>query len=138
MEQTPYAAPQSELDKPQKIEIPEEITKKIKGAVIAGIVSITMTVILTLVSIYGTSVMGLDATAFIDAALMAAFTFGTYKKSRVCAALMLLLFVANKLIMWTSSGNVAGLPLAAVFAWFYLQGLIGTVKYHQLVKAQTT
>ena len=110
--------------------VPEETLKKIKHAWIAGLISIAITVILTLVSMSGTNILGLDATAFIDVFLMVIFTFGIYKNSRTCAVLMLLLFTANKVIMWQEAGTASGLPLALVFFWFYTMGVVGTFQYH--------
>ena len=118
----------------EQTEIPEEALKKIKNAWIAGLVSIGLTVVLTLISMSGTDIMGLDAWAFVDVFLMLIFVFGIYKKSRTCAILMLLLFAANKVLMWMEAGVASGLPLALVFLWFYTQGVIGTFQYHSHIK----
>jgi hypothetical protein len=122
----------------QKVEalsdVPEEILKKIKNAWIAGLVSIAITVIFTLISMSGRDILGLNAWAFFDVFLMLIFVFGIYKKSRTCAVLMLLLFAANKVLMWLEAGTASGLPLALVFLWFYTQGVIGTFQYHSHIK----
>lgn len=65
---------------------------------------------------------------------MAIFTFGIYKKSRTCAVLMLLLFAANKVIMWFESGSVSGLPVSLIFLYFYFMGVVGTFQYHKIIK----
>lgn len=116
--------------------VPDKIAKKIKYAWIAGLVSISITVILTLISMSGTDILGLDAWAFVDVALMVAFTFGIYKKSRVSAILMLTLFAANKVIFWFEAGTDSGLPFALVFLWIYTQGVIGTFQYHRHIKVK--
>lgn len=134
MNNEPYAPPESELHKKTNIRVPEEIRKKIKNAWIAGLISITITLALTLISLSGSDILGLDATAFIDVGVMAIFTLGIYKNSRVCAVLMLVFFVAGKIIMWMDSGVPSGLPLALVFLWFYSQGVIGTFQYHRYMK----
>src|SRR5690606_1065310 len=95
-----YSTPQSNLDMEKNIDVPEEVLKKIRNAWVAGLISIVVTFVFTLISILGTDILGLDAFAFVDVFLMAIFTFGIYKKSRTCAVLMLLLFAANKVIMW--------------------------------------
>jgi len=107
----------------------DKILKRIKSAWVAGIFSICITLILTLISLSGTNIMGLDAYAFVDIILMSIFTYGIYKKSRICALLMLAMFAANKIIMWQQSGIASGLPLAIIFLWFYTQGVIGTFQY---------
>lgn len=138
MEQSPYSTPEANLESSQKVEIPEKIQKKIKYAWIAGLISISVTILLTLISMSGTDIMGLDAWAFVDVAFMIIFVFGIYKKSRVCAILMLCLFSVNKIIMWFEAGTISGLPLALVFIWFYTQGVIGTFQYHRLIKLSNT
>lgn len=135
MNQDPYVPPQSELVKPIDIEVPPDIKKKIKNAWVAGLISITITVVLTVISISGNPILGLDATAFIDVGLMAIFVFGIYKNSRISAVLMLLLFLSNKILMWVQSGTLSGLPLAIVFFWFYTQGVVGTIQYHRHINA---
>lgn len=135
MNQNPYTPPQSELVKPIDIEVPPGITKKIKNAWVAGLISITITVLLTVISISGNPILGLDATAFIDVGLMSIFVYGIYKNSRVSAILMLLLFLSNKILMWVQSGTLTGLPLAIVFFWFYTQGVVGTIQYHRHVNS---
>lgn len=134
MNQEVYSTPKSDLQIKENKEVPEEILKKIKNAWIAGVISIAVTVVFTLISMSGTDILGLDAFAFIDVFLMTIFTFGIYKKSRICAVLMLLLFAANKVIMWFNAGTVSGLPLALVFLWFYIMGVIGTFQYHAFNK----
>ena len=108
--------------------------KKIKNAWVTGLISITITVVFTLISISGKDILGLDAFAFIDVFLMAIFTFGIYKKSRTCAVLLLLIFVSNKVIMWFESGTARGIPLALVFLYFYIMGIVGTFQYHKIIK----
>jgi serine/threonine-protein kinase len=133
----PYSPPKATLDAPvASIAVPDEIVKKIRNCWIAGVVSIVLTVALTLVSIFVTNVLGLNEWAFVDVAIMMGLTFGVYRKSRVCAFLLLAFFALNKVLMWVQAGNVAGLPLALVFFWFYFQGVVGTVQYHRLKKQQ--
>lgn len=133
MDQKLYAPPQSDLRLSENINVPKEITQKIKNAWIVGLVSAGLTVIATIISIYGTDILGLDATAFIDVVFMLVFTFGIYKNSRVCAVLMLTLFVVNKIFMWVESDAPSGFLLSAIVLWFYSQGVIGTFQYHRHV-----
>jgi serine/threonine-protein kinase len=137
MDQSPYTTPESILEIESSIEVPKKILQKIKNAWIAGIVSITITLVLVFMSLSGTDIsgIGLDYSAFVDITLMVVFTFGIYKKSRTCAILMLLLFAANKIIIWIDTGALNGLPLAFVFLWFYTQGVIGTFQYQNFLKA---
>ena len=133
MDQEPYTPPHANLDVNRNVDVPEAIRKKIRYAWLAGLTSIAVTTILIIVSISGTNIMGLDASSFIDVGLMSVFTFGIYRNSRVCAILMLLLFLANKILFWYQTGSPNGLPLALVFICFYTQGVIGTFQYHSFI-----
>lgn len=134
MDKSPYESPDATLEDVADIQVPAEIMKKIKNAWIAGIISISITLGLILISISGTSIMGINYTGFVDVVFMCIFTFGIYKNSRTCAVLMLLLFLANKIIMFIEAGTASGVPLALVFLWYYTQGVIGTFQYHAHIK----
>lgn len=134
VEENPYKAPEAELVTENEIDVPQKILKKIQGAWIAGIVSICITVAFTVASLSGNDLLGLDETAFIDVILMCIFAYGIYKKSRISAVLMLLLFALNKAIMWSQAGALNGLGVALIFFWFYTQGVIGTFQYHRFMK----
>lgn len=134
MDQNPYESPGSSLDQAASIDVPEEIKKKIKNAWVAGIISIALTIVVTLISLYGTSIMGLGWEAFVDVGLMCIFTYGIYRNSRTCALLMLMFFLLNKIVMFMESGSISGLPIALLFLWFYSQGVIGTFQYRSHVK----
>lgn len=132
MDTNPYKAPTAKLDVEEiELELPPEISKKIKGAWIAGLVSAAITLVFVGLSLMGTSLLGVDAWASIDVALMAALSFGVFRKSRTCAILLLALFTLNKILMFVESGTVSGLPLTLIFFYFFIQGVVGTFQYHR-------
>lgn len=136
MPNNPYSPPKATLEQSAPpIDIPEGIAKKIKNCWMAGLISVCITVVFTLIALSGTNVIGLDAWSFIDAIIMAGLTFGVYKKSRVCAVLLLTFFALNKVIMWSQTGNISGLLLALVFFWFFGQGVVGTFQFHKVKNA---
>lgn len=127
----PYQPPAANVDLVEPpLEVPEEIAKKIKSAWIAGLVSVALTLIFVVISLAGTSVMGIDAWALLDAAVVAGLAFGVFRKSRTCAILLLAFFLLNKIVMWVDAGSAAGLPMTLVFLWFYFQGIVGTFQFH--------
>lgn len=128
----PYKTPDAVLDAHLNFEVPSDIASMIRGAWIAGSVSTVITLLFLAFAMSDINPLGIDVFAFIDILLMGAFTFGIYKKSRTCAILMLLLFIANKIIMFLESGAIVELPVALIFCWFYGRGVIGTFRYHQL------
>ena len=127
----PYKAPEAPLEV-QVVEEPDEkVAKKIKNAWVAGVISASITVVFILISLAGTSLGGINAWSFFDVAVILALSYGIYRKSRTCAVLLFLVFLANKLIMWAGAGNVSGFPLALVFLYFFAQGIMGTFQYHK-------
>jgi serine/threonine-protein kinase len=132
MDTNPYKAPTANVEVEEvELEIPKEIATKIKGAWIAGLVSAGFTMIFVVLALMGTSLMGIDGWGGIDAAMMAALSFGVFRKSRTCAILLLALFTLNKVLMWVAAGSVAGLPLSLVFFYFFIQGVVGTFQFHK-------
>ncbi len=132
MDTNPYKAPTANLDIEEiEVEVPPEISKKIKGAWIAGLVSAGITLLFVGFALMGTSMLGVDAWSLIDVALMAALSFGVFRKSRTCAILLLSLFALNKILMLMEAGTVSGLPLTLVFFYFFIQGVVGTFQYHR-------
>jgi serine/threonine-protein kinase len=132
----PYKAPDSVvLDQLPEPEIPEAVLKKIKTAYQAAAVSGVFTLIVTLVAIYGTAMPGFSAWSMFDVVLVFGLAYGIYRKSRACAVIMLLYFIASKLFQMSQTGHAAGLPLALVFVYFFWQGIAGTYAYHRLAAA---
>lgn len=127
MSESPYTPPRADVaDAGDDVGLPSAIERKIRNGWLAGIFSTILTAAFALLATFGASIGGINAYAFIDTVILAALTFGVYKQSRVCAVFMLVFFVVNKIVMWMDSPTIAGLPLALVFFWFYLQAMIGT------------
>ena len=137
MDDNPYRPPTTSVERTQDPpEIPDKVAKRIRNGWVAGLVSVAITLVLTLISLLGQSqAFGLDGYAFIDIAIMLGLTYGVYRKSRVCAVLMLAFFALNKVIMWMNAGTLSGVPLSLVFFWLFGQGVVGTFEYHKLARA---
>ena len=134
MSDSPYTPPKTALLPPDRpLEIPADITRKIRNCGIAGLVSAAITCVFTFVALSGPNPLGLDIGAFVDAALMAGLAVGVLRKqSRACAVLMVVLFVLNKAIMWSATGTLTGLSISLVFLWFFGQGVVGTFQWYKL------
>ncbi len=78
----------------------------------------------------GNDVLGLSAASLVDAALVGALAFGTFFRSRFCAAGLLGFFVLGKVVMILESGRLSGLFVAALFAWYMFGGMLATFSYH--------
>lgn len=127
----PYAAPTTAVADPAP-EIPADIARKIKSAWIAGCISGAVTLVVTLIAMSGTAALGFDAWSLLDVAVIFGLAFGIYKKSRVCAVLMLAYFILSKIILMMEAGKPSGLLVALIFAYYYVQGIRGTFAFHKL------
>ena len=114
--------------------VPEEVLKKIRNAWVAAIVSAVITLLITLIAMSGTEVMGFSAWQMMDVALVLGLAFGIYKKSRTCAVLTFVYFIASKIMLMAESGAPNGIFLAIVFGYLYWQGVSGTFSYHKIIK----
>lgn len=140
MTENPYSAPQSDGQYPPhpagEPDIPDEVEKKIRNAWIGGLISGSLTLLVTLMALNGMSFMGFTGWELIDVALIFGLTFGIYKKSRVCAVALFIYFVGSKILMLMEGGRGAsGLVFAAVLAYYFAQGIAGTFEYQRLVRA---
>jgi hypothetical protein len=83
-----------------------------------------------------------------EALLFLGLAYGIYRTSRICAVIALLLFVVERVAMYSvaaalqnrSGGNVmAGFwPSAIIFTLLYLLGTIGTIAWHSRERALIT
>ena len=137
MSDDPYATPKAPVVRDAPPEVPPApVLAKIKGAWIAAVVSGSITLVVILIALGGTSIMGITSANFVDVALIFGLAFGIYRKSRTCAVLMFVYFVASKILMMKQAGAPSGLLLAVVFAALFFQGIVGTFQYHNWKAAQ--
>jgi hypothetical protein len=113
----------------------EEEQKAIGAAVGAGGFSALLTAGVSLYAMSsGSDVLGLSAASLIDAALVGALAFGTYRRSRFCAAGLLGFFLLGKLMMVLETGRLSGLFVTALFAWYMLGGMLATFSYQSRLR----
>ncbi len=127
--ENPYSPPRSEVNLPQqKVDVSPDILKKIKSAWVAGLISAGITLLFAVAG-----VQGFDLANLTDVFLIAGLSYGIYRRSRVCAVVMLVYFVSSKILIVSETGQVSGLFVALVFLYFYGQGVVGTFAYHKAV-----
>ena len=134
--ENPYAAPNSVLSDPVEM-VPEEILKKIRYAWIAATVSAGITLLITVGAMLGESILGFSAWNLLDVVLILGLAFGIYMKSRVCAVIMLIYFIASKIILMVEAGQPSGLLMTLAFGYLYAQGVFGTFAYHAFPRRMT-
>lgn len=131
--ENPYAAPQTMAVDPAT-SVPEAVRKKIRNGWIAALVSAGATLVVTLIAMSGTAILGFSAWELFDVALVLGLAFGICKKSRTCAVLMLLYFIASKILIIVETGKPTGMLMALVFGYFFWQAVAGTFAYHKINK----
>ncbi|MHC4271661.1 MAG: hypothetical protein ACYST2_05045 [Planctomycetota bacterium] len=115
----------------------EKALKAIKSAYIAAVISATLTLIASLVAFAGHSFGGLISPwMFLDAVLIYVLALGLYKKSRICATLILLYWIAVKVLILVDNGTVGSIPVTLLFTYYFFMGVLGTFYYHKLVKPE--
>ncbi|WP_420644233.1 hypothetical protein [Candidatus Leptofilum sp.] len=97
-----------------------------------SLVSILVTVMLTFVYASGGSLAQVDWWNWVDIVLMLALTYGVYKKHRASTVLLFVYYVVSKIYFWIVYGVFLGIPIAAVFAYFFFRGVQGAIAYHRL------
>lgn len=106
----------------------------IKRAVIAAIISAGVTVITTIVVLVtDVQLSHINLLSFIDAVVILGLAFGVSKKSRICAVLLLMYYAIGQMSVWMTMENFATLPMTILFCYFYVQGIRGTIAYHNFV-----
>lgn len=132
----PYAAPTADVVE-QMPEVPAETLRHIRNAWIAACISGVLTLGVTLLSMSGTAALGLDAWTLVDVALIFGLAYGIWRKSRVCAVLMLVYFLFSKIVLVVQTGKFQGGLVALIFLYYYFQGVVATFAYQRLVKGST-
>lgn len=112
----------------------QEANKVIKQAWGAGVVSGTLTLLLTIAAMFGMQFMGLTIWSLIDVLLIYGFSFGIYRKSRTCAILLFIYFVYCKIVMIIEGPGRNGIFLALLFGYCFFRGIVGTFAYHKANK----
>lgn len=136
MEQDPYQAPGSVVaDREGEIVVPESVLRDIRSGWITGVISGSITLIFAAISTFVTPVLGFSAFEFGDVALVFGLTYGVYRRSRICAVLLLAYFVLAKLYLLQAGAALGSLPVALVFAYFFARAALATFRYHKLAKA---
>lgn len=110
----------------------EQANASIRIAWKMSLVSILITVMLTLVYASGGSMGQVDWWNWVDLVLMLALTYGVYKKHRASAVTLFVYYVVGKIYVWIFYGVFLGIPIAAVFAYFFFRGIQGVFAYHRL------
>jgi len=115
------------------IKTPLEADKAIVMAFNFGVCSAVLTLILSILPLFGFSLFGMGLEGLFDVAIMAGLLVGLKKKSRVCAVLLFAYFILSKLIFLAMSGmGSPGIGGMILFGAVFLNGVRGTFARRKL------
>ena len=109
----------------------ESCEKAIRNGGIAALVSAAITTTFGVLGFFTQSSNAdlnymLDPWILLDVVLIVVLAIFIFRKSRVASTLLLVHFVASKLIMWIDLGAPKRLPLALIFLFYYFTAMRGT------------
>ena len=117
----------------------EACEKAIKYGWIAGAISATITAIFAILGFFihsdnPTVQYAFDPLLLIDAVLIAVLAFFIFKKSRVAATLLVIYFVASKIMIWMDTHTFSGGLLAVLFIFLFGNAARATFIWHSKYK----
>jgi hypothetical protein len=105
--------------------------KAITGGFWAAVIVAGITSLVAALSLAGVNLFGIDAKAFLDAALFAGIAFGIWRKSRFAAVAGLCLYVLERIYMMQRTG-VSGIFMGIIFTLLFINAVRGAFAYHRL------
>lgn len=110
----------------------------IRNGYIAALISVGITIAAYLLQIDANDInLFSDPSIFIDVIIGLILAFGIYKRSRVCAVIMLIYFIEGKIIYYNEMTyyginlDIQTIVVALVFIYFYAQAVRGTFAFHK-------
>lgn len=110
----------------------EKANKAIKVAWVAGVISGIITLIAAL-----TGFAGFNMGHIVDVALICVLTIGIARRSRIAVVMMLIYFIASKILLWFEGKGLSGIGIfgAILFGYFFFQGIRGTFAYRKIINS---
>jgi hypothetical protein len=105
--------------------------KAINGGFWAALIVACITSLVVLLTFAGVQLFGLNAWAFLDAAIFAAIALGIKRKSRFAAVAGLCLYVFERIYMM-QRGGAGGIVMGILFTLLFINAVRGAFAYHRL------
>lgn len=115
--------------------VPDEVLRHIRHAWIAGLVAAAMTLLFILLAPTGTHVGRYGSLQLVDVVFILLMAYGTRRKSRVCAVLMFVYFLASKILAIKHGGSLNAVLYGLAFLYYFGQGAMATFDYHRIRKS---
>lgn len=118
----------------------ESAIKATKEGAAAACVSAALTTCIVLYAIWnndsGSFSLWNDASNIFDIIFVFVCAYAINRQSRAAATLLLIYFIASKIIMTLESGRFSGGVLALIFIYFYARAVYGAFVFHRIEKAE--
>jgi S1-C subfamily serine protease/Tfp pilus assembly protein PilF len=123
------------MPKEEQLSSEQKEEKAIQRAWFAALVCGGATLTFALFALGGRQLVpGLNAYAIIDAATLFGLGFGVYKRSRICAVLLLAYTAGSEIWIISSGAAVKPSPLRLIFIYFYLRGMLAIFAHHRRIQ----
>ena len=100
----------------------KEAERAVRDAGIVGILAVGITIALTLIYASGAGIAHVDLWNVLDIVILSGLTWAIFSRYRYSAALMLVYYLAGKMVFWWNEQAFIGLPIALIFAYFFWRG----------------
>ena len=108
--------------------------RHIRNAWIVGIIITAVTLIFSAIGAYSQTIRfktGFDTWTLLDVAIIAALTFGIFKKNRFCALSLLIYYVVGKVSAAAYGGQFGHGIGVLIFGYFLFRGTIAAFQIHR-------
>ena len=109
----------------------EKANNFVKDATVAGVIVLGANILLTAIYSTGAGIAHLDWWNIADLVILAALTYGIYKRNFLSAVLMLIYYVLSVAIVSIESKALMGVPMLLIMGYFFWRGVMGTRYLHQ-------
>ena len=103
-----------------------------------AILTASITFVFSIIACFGYSFLGITPLGLIDVIFVLALAYGLYRKSRTCAVIIFVYWVAGKIGQSIAIEETGPLVAGLFFGFFFFQGIRGTFAYHRLNRSIDT
>jgi len=110
----------------------EKAEKNIRNAWVTGVILATITMIIILTPLGWLLPVDVAQYGAIMAIAVYALSYGTYKRIRICASLLSVLYMLDKVFYYLGGGNMYSLPIVLGLSYIFIKGVDGIIEYNKL------
>ena len=135
-ESNPYQPPTSAPEDLNPADIPDSISDKIRHAFVTGIVQGCIFILVAVIKGFGAKIWAPSLALAATAAVIFALAFAVRSRSRVAAVILFAssLWSIGAVFAAKDSSNLSSAIIGLLISYFYLEGVIGTFRFHSFRK----